>query len=597
MKKTLIPVIVVFSLTGCTPAQNTPDAHPTSAAQTASNVVYPNVKLLSWNDFHSNIYEAKLDDGSALGGLPVFMAAVEQLRGDGLSILSDGGDMFQGAMPFNEAKGMGMVDVMNTLHIDFASIGNHEFDYAEGVVQKDHPRGAMYEAFAASHFPWVNANLVTTADNREPWPPQNLHPYVIIEKGPYRVGVIGLLTRETPLATKADNVKGLEFKPPAQALKEILPQVVAQKPDMIIVTAHLSGLPTPLPPTGTILENATFDGEIGEILALPDDMLQHIDLLLTGHSHKSFVAYQGDLTVVQSLSAGREITEMTLVGDKNGLHVDRSTVKKHYLQHPIIDSECGEAPKPLTQMNVGDLVLTPSEKGREIVQKYESRMAVNPCERMGCSDALIKRNYSGECVLGNLVTNALRAQYPDAEIAMQNAGGLRIDLPPGNIYRETLNSLMPFENYAYYLEMPGEDIARVLKVSSSLEHGAMQVSGLTYTIEAGCENPEDITGDGQIDAWENNCLCEQVLVNGKPLEKDRMYKVVTSDFLYKGGDALGHAFEHSKLVDKGPVIKDTIYRYVQSLNQCVSQETFVSKDAPRIVIGSCNGKYYQNNAN
>ena len=70
------------------------------------------VRIISWSDFHSSIYETPTKDGAALGGLPVFMAAVEHIRGDGLSLLVDGGDMFQGAMPFNEAKGMGMMPSM-----------------------------------------------------------------------------------------------------------------------------------------------------------------------------------------------------------------------------------------------------------------------------------------------------------------------------------------------------------------------------------------------------------------------------------------------------------------------------------------------------
>lgn len=564
---------------------------PVESAVESTVTTYPNVKLVQWSDFHSSIYEAD-KGGFALGGLPVFMAAVEAVRGDGLSIVVDGGDMFQGAMPFNDAKGLGMIEVMNALKIDVASLGNHEFDYGPGTRYPDIARGALYEALERSQFPWVTANVEKTADNDEHWPPKNMSPYVIFNKGPYRVAVVGLLATETPIATKAANVEGLTFASPAETLRKIVPEIVEQKPDFVIVNAHITGLPVPLPERGETVINATFDGEVGEILALPDDILSHIDVILTGHSHKSFIAHQGDLTVVQTLSAGQELTEMTLYGDANGLHIDRESVKKHYLSHAPIDAACGEKPAELTKMKVGDLEITPSALGREIVEKYEQQMSEDRCEVMGCTTEEIMRSYTGECALGDMVTDAMRAYYPEAEIAVQNAGGLRIELPKGNIYRETLNSLMPFDNYAYFIEIPGADLVRILKVSSSLEHGAMQVSGMTYTIENDCKNPEDLTQDGKIDAWENNCLCADIRVDGKPLEPERMYKVVISDFLFKGGDALGGMFDRAKVIDKGPVIKKTIYDYVKAQKACFSRNSLVSKDAPRIINGQCGGKYY-----
>lgn len=563
-----------------------------SVAEASSQTTYPSVKLVQWSDFHSNIYEMD-KGGSALGGLPVFMAAVQALRGDGLSFLVDGGDMFQGAMPFNEAKGLGMIEVMNALKIDVSTLGNHEFDYGPGTMYPNARRGALYEAVERSNFPWVTANIVKTDDNPEPWPPKNMSPYVIVGKGPYRIAVAGVLAAETPIATKAENVEGLKFESPAETLRRIIPEIVAQKPDFIIVNAHVTGLPVPLPERGATVTDAVFDGEVGEILALPDEILSHIDLVLTAHSHKSFIARQGDLTVVQTLSAGRELTEMTLVGDAGGLRIDPDSIRKHYLSHEPIDAACGETPRPLEAMAVGDLTLVPSAEGRDIVAKYERLMKENRCETVGCAAEEIVRSYTGECPLGDLVADAMRVYYPQADVAVQNAGGLRIDLPKGNLYRETINTLMPFDNYAYLVEMPGADLARVLKVSATLEHGATQVSGLSYIIENGCKNPEDLTHDGKIEPWENNCLCADVRINGAPLADDKMYKVAVSDFLFKGGDALGGMFDRATVLDKGPVIKSLIYDYIKSQKTCMSRDALMNKDAPRIVNGQCGGNYYK----
>lgn len=577
--------VVSFCLwTGC--ASTPVDRGAQNATETLAHGAP--VRILSWSDFHSSIYETPTKDGAALGGLPVFMAAVEHIRGDGLSLLVDGGDMFQGAMPFNEAKGMGMIDVMNALHIDVATIGNHEFDYGAGATHPDDPRGALIEAIASSTFPWVNANIATTDPERYPWPPQNLSPYTIIEKGPYRIAVIGVVSIETPIATIASHVEGLEFRSAAESIRNILPEVLEQKPDFVIVDAHVDGTPDPLPEQGSTVINASIGSEMGEILALPENVLKHVDLLLTAHSHKSFIAYQGDVTVVQSLSAGREITEIPLVHDGTRLRVDRENIRKHYLLHAPVDSACGEPTIPLGEMAVGDLTLTPSAQGRDIVTKYESRMTTNRCEVVGCTDAEVVRNNDGECALGNLITDAMRAHYPQAQAAFQNAGGLRIDLPKGPIYREALNALMPFENYTYLVEMSGEAILKMLKISASMKHGLTQVSGINYAFEPNCRRPGDLNGDGTVEAWEYDCLCEQsVRIAGEPLDGQKRYTVALSDFMFKGGDSLGGIFDDAKVIDKGPLIKTLLLDYVKTLDACFSSQTLISTETPRISPQSC----------
>ncbi len=588
MSRTLSKLIILagfLGLTGCA-GQNTSVNSPTDVNE------YPSVTLISWSDFHSSIYEYAKSDTEVMGGLPVFMAAVENAKSDGLNLLIDGGDMFQGAMPFNEAKGMGMVEVMNSLGLDVATFGNHEFDYGKGSKYADSERGALQEVVEASHFPWATSNVVATADNTvDAWPYPNNPPYVIIEKGPYKIAVIGVLATETPIATTAAHVAGLEFKSPAETLKTIIPEVVEKHPDMIIVDAHITGLPTVPYEDGAYLTDVTFDNEIGEILALPEEILSQIDLLLTGHSHSSFIALEHGLPVVQSLSAGREITTMTLEGDKNGLHVVPVSIKKHVLTHKPLDVACGQERAALEPIDVGGVMLTPSQAGVDILNKYESQMEQNRCAVVGCLDELIKHNYEGECALGNLVTNALISHYPEADVAFQNAGGLRIDMAAGPIYLESLNALMPFDNYAHLVELTGADVIRALKIASTLKHGTTQVAGIQYKVEPNCKNPEDINGDGQIVDWENNCLCEGVLIKGNPIDPAATYKVVMSDFILNGGDDHAGCFNSAKILDKGPVIKSIMLQYVQSQQACFNTSQLVNSESPRISLGSCNGKF------
>lgn len=583
----IISMIMVIS--GCA------GSHQSSVKTAASEPTYPSVRLLSWSDFHSSMYEyATKEDGAVLGGLPVFMAAVEDAKSDGLNLLIDGGDMFQGAMPFNESKGLGMIEMMNALGIDVSTYGNHEFDYGGGKKYPNSARGALQEAVEASEFSWVNANVVSTSENTtDVWPYAGVKPYTIIEKGPYRIAVVGLLTVETPIATTAAHVSGLEFQSAAETLRRVIPEVVSQHPDMIIVNAHISGTPAVEFEPGAVLNDVSFSGEIGEILALPEEILSEVDLLLTGHSHLSFIAFEKGLPVIQSLSAGREITMMTLEGDKSGLHVVPESIKKYVLKHKPLDVGCGEQRSAPAPIDVGGKVLTPSQAGVDIMTKYENLMTENRCEVVTCLDEMMPRIQVGESAIGNLVSDALRAHYPGTDIAVQNAGGLRIDMPKGDIYRETLSSLMPFDNYLHLVELSGADVARLLKVSSTLKHGTTQVSGVQYKVEANCRNPEDINGDGTVEDWENNCLCDEVLVNGKPLDVTGQYKAAISDFMLNGGDDHAGCFNSAKLIEKGPVIKSIILDYVKRHEGCFRRTELQKAESPRITLGSCGGKYFK----
>ncbi|NBC50020.1 MAG: hypothetical protein GVY22_19045 [Gammaproteobacteria bacterium] len=62
-----------------------------------------------------------------------------------------------------------------------------------------------------------------------------------------------------------------------------------------------------------------------------------------------------------------------------------------------------------------------------------------------------------------LVTQAFLERSFEADIALQNAGGVRIDVPEGEITIETAFTLLPFANTLVNLEMTGAEIKQVLE--------------------------------------------------------------------------------------------------------------------------------------
>ena len=579
-------LLFVLAMTSCSKNNDVSSAiHEPTAAD--------GVQLVFWNDFHSGLYESvnvKTPD-IAIGGLPVWMSAVEYLKGDGLSLVLDAGDMFQGATPLNELKGMGTIEIMNAVGVDAATLGNHEFDYGPNAQYPDSPQGALTSAIAASKFAWVDANVHASSADNANWPPQGLKPYTIINKGPYRIAVTGVTTVETRTTTNTLNIAGIEFENPAQALTRVIPEIVKEDPDFIIVLGHLTGAPTALPEFNQVTEGAQFSDEIGEIMALPDEIKGKIGLLVTGHLHISFLAKDGEKILSQGLASGNELTAIKLVPKKEGkgLEIAPDSIHKYRLTHKPIYKGCGVGYDHPETLEVGGLTLKPDERGYALTTKFEEAMSEGLCDVIACTAEPFYRNPEGESAIANIVANAEHKYYPEADAVLMNAGSLRTDWGAGTLYRETVTSMMPFDNKIVLAELTGQQIIDVLKVSSTLHHRIMEVSGIQYAIQPNCGRAaEDLDKNGTTDNWEVSCLCSGVMIGGESIDVNKKYKVAMSDFIFNGGDSLEGILKSAVKLDEGPVIKQLLNEYLKSFNACLTESQFIDSSSPRITTtGTC----------
>jgi 2',3'-cyclic-nucleotide 2'-phosphodiesterase (5'-nucleotidase family) len=75
-----------------------------------------------------------------------------------------------------------------------------------------------------------------------------------------------------------------------------------------------------------------------------------------------------------------------------------------------------------------------------------------------------------------------------------------------------------------------------------------------------------------------------VKVGGKNVDPKRTYKVVTSDFLYDGGDHLGPALTGRPVLERGATIRDAMYTWASRQTQCFDA---VSGVRDRVIVGGC----------
>ena len=152
---------------------------------------------------------------------------------------------------------------------------------------------------------------------------------------------------------------------------------------------------------------------------------------------------------------------------------------------------------------------------------------------------------------GNLVFEARENRKID--ICLLNSGGIRSILPKGNITARNAFEIMPFENSMVVIALKGEQISEMVDflIADKKPH---PLAGITFTID-------------------KNNQSKDILVQGKPLNKETVYYVGTNDYLSDGGDNMNffkkaiHKYDldyklrnilidYFKQVDTIPVIND-----------------------------------------
>jgi 2',3'-cyclic-nucleotide 2'-phosphodiesterase (5'-nucleotidase family) len=152
---------------------------------------------------------------------------------------------------------------------------------------------------------------------------------------------------------------------------------------------------------------------------------------------------------------------------------------------------------------------------------------------------------------GNIVFKA--REKKDIDLCILNNGGIRAILPKGNVTSRTAFEIMPFENSLVVMALKGEQIFELVDyfITTQKPH---PLSGITFTIG-------------------KDKLAKNILVQGKPVEKEVLYYVATNDYLSNGGDNMNFfkksvqkydldyklrnvLIDYFKEVDTIPVIKD-----------------------------------------
>lgn len=370
----------------------------------------------------------------------------------------------------------------------------------DAAVMGNHELDWGQEAFrrlaAAAPFPFLSANVASDPD------PLPVLPWVLLERpGMPRVAVLGLTTPELTTAIHPRMALGFSVEDPLRVAARLIP-LLREQADLVVVLSHLG---------------VSDDRRLARSVA-------GIDLIVGGHDHHRFdqPLMEGDVPIVQAGERGGWLGRMDFDCQGSAL------VRGQYALMPILAKTPEE---PAITAKVEALTL---EAAREMDQPIGVAARDLSAER-----ELIRRF---EAPFGNLVADWAR-EWTLAEVALFNAGGFRASIPAGVVTLKEVVEAFPFRNELVVGRLSGEQLRAALARSAAFDPmgnpgGFLQVSGVHY----------EILGR----------RLGEVTVGGRALDPEREYSVVTTDFLFAGGDGYDMLGAMREPVMTGRLLSDMV---------------------------------------
>ncbi len=153
-----------------------------------------------------------------------------------------------------------------------------------------------------------------------------------------------------------------------------------------------------------------------------------------------------------------------------------------------------------------------------------------------------------ESSLSNFLVDALMAKTAEltgrkVDIGLMNFGGIRIDMPVGDVTVDDIMSMVPFRNHLVYVALKGSDVKRLFE---DMAKGPMQVVG----------GVEVTVGKHQL---------IDLKVGGESVDDDKIYGLATIDFLLDGGDRIYAARNSVELIQTDMLIYDMVLEHIRNL--------------------------------
>ena len=484
----------------------------------ADAVTSNTLDIISFNDFHGSLAEDASERGKNVGMAKMIGTINDYLAANPNTVVVSGGDNYQGSAMSNLTQGAPVNSMFKAMNVEVSAVGNHEFDWGVSYMNKWQEDG---------NFTYLAANIIDEATGEVvSW----AKPYSFTTINNKKIAFIGLATTTTPTVTKAENVKGLKFQEAALAAQEWVEYLEAGKasegtPDLIVAVTHL---PSKQDGYGADLTQPVAGDEITAVANV-----EGIDAIISGHSHNTVAGYINDVPVVQAYKYGRAMAKVSFEFNEDG------TIKA---ATPSIDS---------LYKRKGDIIADAS--GTAEYDKWNTDLEPIMNEKIGVASATFSHNTDEDQTtpLGEFVCK-LMAEKAGVDIAIQNGGGLRRDIPAGDITMGLMYEVMPFDNTLTVAELTGSDLRK------NIDNGLMPEGSRAGSFSG-------LIVEFDLDKPAGERILKMTLSDGRPVKMDQVYKVVSNDFLVDTAGADGYDFSNAVRTTNLQIpIRDAMVDYIKA---------------------------------
>lgn len=454
--------------------------------------------LLHTNDWHGTMRPTSAlwmtkENPPMIGGPQALAGALQQYKlravRQGIRWLQlDAGDRFQGTMEANFSRGQAMTDLYNALSYTAVTLGNHDFDYG---------REALDQSIKPARFPVVCANLTGPG---VPW-----RPYLVSRIGTLTVGITGVMTAELPTLTYPEHIAGLVLEPPVTAARRVAAELRRRGCDLVILLSHCG-----------------HDADVEIARAVPD-----IDVIIGGHTdHQLSQPVRSEKTLImQTRGYGSHMGALTL-----SLDPATRTIASFSYDSILLD--------PASWSSTPDIDSLVASWSRMVEEVAAQPVGVSPRE------FLRKRGPDGVYHLGEQLCKAVSA-VSGCPIVVFQAGGLRADLPAGNIIYKDIYQVLPFNHQILVGRISGKDLLSLLAKGTDGKDAELCTHGLLI-----------------------NRMADTLSATfaGKPVVPEAEYPIALNDFLAKGGDGFDEFTRVRGLQPRGGIIRDALIERIRQGN-------------------------------
>ncbi len=377
-----------------------------SQADSSSTV---NITFLHLND----VYEYNTVDDGRKGSFPrieTLRAKIKAKNPNTLFVFS--GDTISPSVASSLFRGRQMIEMWNALGLDFATLGNHEFDFGPDVLK---------QRMKESRFEWLISNVHDANSPKF----SNASTGTIRECGGVKIGLFGLLTPDT--AENSNAGAQVVFEDPVASAKKTVAELRGQGAEIVVAITH-----------ETLEEDKKLARECD------------IDLILGGHEHYVLQSLVGKTPILKWGSDARILGKVDIAYSKT--------------EHKIAEFDW-------SGISVGKSV--PSDpRISEQVKKFDGQLGKLMDQKLTISEVELEgrssRCRTRETNLGNLVADAMRDSCK-ADVGLVGGSSIRIDrvIPKGPLTRRSALMILPYENPVVKLKVSGSLLLQILEHSLS----------------------------------------------------------------------------------------------------------------------------------